>query len=186
MSSIQQLAEPALAVPALGAVVEEPRWYAIHTRARHEKKVTTQLQDKGVTTFLPLIAQTHRWSDRQKTIQLALFSCYTFVRLGARAEKRLATLQTPGVLGFVGIRGVGLPIPDKEIEDIQVLLARNVTCALYPFVRMGQRVRIRGGCLDGVEGILVAKNSDRSLIVSIELIQRSVAVRIDGYDVEMV
>ena len=89
-------------------------------------------------------------------------------------------------MGFVGICGVGLPIPDKEIEDIQTLLAQNVTCALYPFIRMGQRVRIRGGCLDGVEGILVAKNSDRNLVVSIELIQQSVAVRIDGYDVEPV
>jgi transcription antitermination factor NusG len=104
----------------------------------------------------------------------------------ACSEKRLTTLQTPGVLGFVGIRGVALPIPAKEIEDIQTLLAQNVTCALYPFVRVGQHVRIRGGCLDGVEGLLVAKNSDRSLVVSIELIQRSVAVRIDGYDVEPV
>jgi len=184
MSSLQQLWEPALAVPAPLAAVEELRWYAIHTRARHEKKVTTQLQDKGVATFLPLVAQRHRWSDRNKTIQLALFPCYTFVRLEACGEKRLTTLQTPGVFGFVGIRGVGLPIPDKEIENIQILLANNVSCALYPFLRMGQRVRIRGGCLEGVEGILVAKNSDRSLVVSIELIQRSVALRIDGYDVE--
>jgi transcription antitermination factor NusG len=88
-------------------------------------------------------------------------------------------------MGFVGIRGVSLPIPDKEIEDIRTLLTQNGTCALYPFLRVGQRVRIRGGCLDGVDGILVAKNSDRSLVVSIDLIQRSVAVRIDGYDVEM-
>jgi hypothetical protein len=102
------------------------------------------------------------------------------------AEERLAVLQTPGLVGFVGIRGLGLPIPDKEIEDIQTLLAQSITCALYPFIRMGQRIRIRGGCLDGVEGILVAKNSDRSLVVSIELIQRSVAVRIDGYDVETI
>jgi len=186
MSSTQQLWEPALVVPGPVAAIAEPRWYAIHTRARHEKKVTTQLQGRGVTTFLPLITQRHRWSDRNKTIQLALFPCYTFVRIEAYPEKRLTTLQTPGVLGFVGIRGVALPIPDKEIEDIQTLLAQNVTCVLYPFVKMGQRVRIRGGCLDGVEGILVAKNSDRSLVVSIELIQRSVAVRIDGYDVEPV
>jgi transcription antitermination factor NusG len=128
--------------------------------------------------------QSHRWSDRHKTIEVALFSCYTFVCLEACPEKRLAVLQTPGVLGFVGVRGVGVPIPDKEIEDIRTLMAHNVTCALYPFLRVGQRVRIRGGCLEGVEGILVAKNSDRSLVVSVELIQRSLAARIDGYDVE--
>ena len=108
------------------------------------------------------------------------------MRIEACPEKRLTTLQTPGVLGFVGIRGVALPIPDKEIEDIRTLLAQNVTCALYPFAREGQRVRIRVGCLDGIEGLLVAKNSDRSLVVSIELIHRSVAVRMNGYDVEPV
>jgi transcription antitermination factor NusG len=186
MSSVPQLWEPALAEPALASAVNEPHWYAVRTRAHHEKKATTQLEDRGITTFLPLIAQKHRWSDRNKTVQLPLFSCYTFVRIAVCREQRLITLQTPGVLGFVGIGGVAFPIPDKEIEDIQTLLAQNVTCALHPFVRVGQKVRIRGGCLDGVEGLLVAKNSDRSLVVSIELIQRSVAVRIDGYDVEPV
>ncbi len=186
MSSIQPVWEPVLAAPPLEAVTNELHWYAIHTRARHEKKVAAHLQDKGVTTFLPLIAQRHRWSDRNKTIQMALFPCYTFVHMDTHTEERLAVLKTPGVLGFVGVHGVGIPILDKEIEDIQTLLAHNVTCALYPFLRTGQRVRIRGGCLEGVEGILVAKNSDRSLVVSIELIQRSVAVRIDGYDAEPV
>jgi transcription antitermination factor NusG len=186
MGSLEQIWGQSLAAPVPATAVEEPRWYAIHTRARHEKKVTTQLKDNGVTTFLPLITQTHRWSDRNKTIQLALFSGYTFVRLESSPEKRRAVLQAHGVVGFVGIHGVGLPIPDKEINDIQVLLAQNVTCVHYPFIRVGQRVRLRGGCLDGVEGILVGKNSDRSLVVSIELIQRSVAVRIDGYDVETI
>jgi transcription antitermination factor NusG len=172
-----------LAVPTAITAVEEPKWYAIHTRSRHEKKVAEQLQDRGITTFLPLIRQRHRWSDRNKTIQCALFPCYAFVRQ-IWPHNRLAVLQTPGVVGFVGIQGKGLPIPDKEIEDIRTLLAQNVRCALYPFLSVGQRVRVRGGCLDGVEGILVAKNSDRSLVVSINLIQRSVAVRIDGYDVE--
>jgi transcription antitermination factor NusG len=188
MISIQQLGEPALAVPALGGAVEEPRWYAIHTRARHEKSVTAQLQSLGVTTFLPLIPQTHRWSDRQKTIQCVLFDCYTFVCLGLESysRKHLPILKTPGVFGFVGIRGLGLPIPDKEIEDIRTLLDNNVPCTPYPYLSIGRRVRIRGGCMDGLEGILVAKNSDQSLVVSVEMIQRSLAVRIDGYDVEAV
>ena len=99
---------------------------------------------------------------------------------------RLSALQTPGVLSIVGARGVGAPIPDKEIEDIQTLLAQNVGSSLYPFIKVGQRVRIRGGCLDGVEGILVAEKSDRKLVVSIELIQQSVSVQIDGYGVEAI
>jgi transcription antitermination factor NusG len=185
-SSIQQFWEPRLAVPALGAVVEESRWYAIHTRARHEKSVTAQLQRLGVTTFLPLIRQTHRWSDRQKTIQCALFDCYTFVRLESYSQKYLHIVKTPGVVGFVGIRGVGIPIPDKEIEDSRTLMANDIPSTPYPFLRTGPHVRIRGGCMDGMEGIRVAKNSDQSLVVSIEIIQRSLAVRIDGYDVEPV
>jgi transcription antitermination factor NusG len=184
MSSVQQLWPPTLAAPALRAVAEEPRWYALHTRPRHEKSVTEQLQRLGITTFLPLIPETHRWSDRQKTIQCVLFDCYTFVGLESYAQKHLPILQTPGVVGFVGIRGLGLPIPDKEIEDIRTLLAHHIPCTPYPFLRLGRRVRIRGGCMDGLEGILVAQNSDQSLVVSVEMIQRSLAVRIEGYDVE--
>jgi transcription antitermination factor NusG len=174
----------AVSIPAVAA--EALRWYAIHTRARHEKKAVLQLQDKGVTTFLPLITQAHRWSDRSQLIQLPLFACYIFVRMAASVETRLAVLETPGVLAFVGIHGVGIPVPDKEIEDIKTLLAHAAACTPHPFLKLGRRVRIRGGCFDGVEGILVGKNRDRSLVVSIELIQRSVAVRIDGYDVEAI
>jgi transcription antitermination factor NusG len=115
-----------------------------------------------------------------------LFDCYTFVCLEAYVQKHRQILETPGVIGFVGIRGAGLPIPDKEIEDIRTLLANNIPCSPYPFLGTGRRVRIRGGCMDGLEGILVAKNSDQSLVVSIDMIQRSVAVRIDGYGVEPV
>ena len=186
MGSIEQIWEPTLPLPALRAAREEPCWYAIHTRARHEKSVTAQLQLLGVTTFLPLIRQTHRWSDRQKTIQCVLFDCYAFVCLESYAQKHLPIVKTPGVLGFVGIGGVGLPIPDIEIESIRTLLANNIPCTPYPFLRTGRRVRIRGGCMDGLEGILVAKNSDQSLVVSIEMIQRSLAVRIEGFDLEPV
>jgi transcription antitermination factor NusG len=173
-----------LPIPALA--VEEARWYAIQSRARHEKMVALRLQDKGVTTFLPQVTQVHRWSDRRKLVQLPLFPCYAFVHVAPSVETRLAVVQTSGVIGLVGIHGIGIPIPDKEIDDIRTLLAHDADCAPYPFLKVGRRVRIRGGCFDGVEGILVAKNSDQTLVVSIELIQRSIAVRIDGYDVEEV
>jgi len=186
MGSAQQLWNSPIAGPPVIRADDKLRWYALYTRARHEKKVTTELQEKGVTAFLPLISERRRWSDRNKTVQLALFPCYTFVRLNPCPEQRLAVLKTSGVLSFVGIRGVGLAIPDKEIEDIQTLLAHHFTCTPYPFLKTGQRVRIRGGFLEGVEGILVAKNSDCSLVISLELIQRSVAVRIEGFDVETV
>jgi len=184
VSSLQQLSRTPSAMPPLAPLFEPTYWYAVHTRARHEKKVAKQLQEKGVTTFLPLVTQTHRWSDRRKVIELPLFPCYAFARLAP--QMRLPALQTPGVLSIVGAHGVGAPIPNKEIEDIQTLLAQNVTSSLYPFIKVGQRVRIRGGCLDGVEGILVAEKSNRRLVVSVELIQRSVSVQINGYEVEAI
>ncbi len=186
MNSLQQFSHTPSAVLPLAPLFEPTYWYAVQTRARHEKKVAKQLQERGVTTFLPLVTQTHRWSDRRKVIELPLFPCYAFARLAPSLEMHLPALQTPGVLSILGAHGVGAQIPDKEIEDIQTLLVQNVTSSLYPFIKVGQRVRIRGGCLDGVEGILVAEKSNRRLVVSVELIQRSVSVLIDGYEVEAI
>ena len=184
MGALPQVQDVPLTIPATFAPWEESRWYAVQTRARHEKKVATQLQGKGVAVYLPLIPQVHRWSDRSKVVQLPLFAGYAFVRTELSPVARLGVLQTAGVISFVGNHGQGIPIPDKEIEDVQALLTHKAPCALYPFLKVGQRVRIRGGCLDGVEGILAALDSKRSVVVSIELIQRSLAVRVEGFDVE--
>jgi transcription antitermination factor NusG len=164
---------------------ETARWYAIHTRARHEKKVAGQLESKRIDTFLPLLSQIRRWSDRRKRLDLPLFSGYVFVRLYITPPLRLVVLKTPGVVSFVGFNGEASPIPDEQIATVQVLLSQDIACEPYPFVKAGQRIRIRGGALDGVEGVVIDRNADRSLVVSIDLIQRSLAVRIQGYDVEM-
>ena len=95
-------------------------------------------------------------------------------------------LRTPGVAGFVGSQGRGTPIPDKQIEDIRVILDNDVPFEPYPFLQINRPVRIRGGSLDGVVGTLVAKNSDQSLVVSVDLIKRSISVRVSGYEVEEV
>lgn len=160
------------------------RWYAVHTRARHEKLVAERLQERGMTAFLPLVKETHRWSDRKKTVELPLFSCYTFVRMAASVEERLKVCQTNGVLQIVGPRGEGAPIPDEQIEAVRILLNEHLPWSEHPFLKVGQRVRIRGGAMDGVEGILLARNGDRTLVVSVDVIQRSLAVRIEGYHVE--
>jgi len=138
-----------------------------------------------MTTFLPLLSQMHRWSDRSKTVQVSLFPGYTFVRLIATPESCIRILQTPGVVGFVGTGRRGIPIPDKQIEDVQTVLTQEIPCAIFPFLRVGQRVRIRGGCLDGIEGLLTAFKGDCSLVISVESILQSLAIRIEGYDVEI-
>jgi transcription antitermination factor NusG len=165
---------------------EELRWYALHTRARHEKAVERRLRDQGMETFLPTTLEVHRWSDRKKKVEVPLFNCYVFVRCALSAEDRTRVYRVESVHGFVGVRGASLPIPDEQIESIRKVLTQSVSWRSYPFLKAGQRVRVRGGAMDGVEGVFLAENGDHSLIISVDAIQRSMAVRIDGYDVEPV
>ena len=169
----------------LGLTSERLNWYAVHTKSRHEKRVAAQFEEKQVRTFLPLLRQIHKWSDRQEKVEVPLFSCYAFVRMFQTSEERLKVLRTPGVLGFVGNERLGTPIPEEQIESLQTMIRGNASCFPHPFINAGRRVRIRGGSLDGVEGILVRQGADQSMVVSVELLQRSVAVRVEGYDIEL-
>lgn len=160
-------------------------WFAVQTRYRFEKKVAEQLSGKGVEVFLPLRKESRTWSDRKRVITVPLFPGYAFVRSDRSVARRLQVLQTSGVMGFVSFAGAAAVVSGKQIEDLQLLLAEEVPFSLYPFVQVGQRVRVRGGCLDGVEGFLTKRNKAK-LVISIESIQRSLAVEIQGYEVELV
>ncbi|MGO9269580.1 MAG: UpxY family transcription antiterminator, partial [Terriglobia bacterium] len=152
---------------------EELRWYALHTRARHEKAVERRLRDQGMETFLPTAVEVHRWSDRQKKVEVPLFTCYVFIRCALSAQDRARVYQVDSVHGFVGNRGSSLPIPDEQIESIRKVLTHSAPWRAYPFLKAGQRVRVRGGAMDGVEGVFVSENGDHSLIISVDAIQRS-------------
>lgn len=178
----QNMPDPVLAQPQREAAVGS--WFAVQVRARHEKKVAVELQEREITAFVPLFSSYHQWSDRRRLVHMPVFPGYAFVRISSTAATRVEVLRTPGVCCFVGIRGAGVPIPDGQIEAIQTILDRGIPFDSHPFLSIGQKVRIRGGSLDGLEGILEAKNGDQSLIVSVELIQRSLAVRVAGYRVE--
>ncbi len=162
----------------------ESCWFAVQTKPRHEKRVAVELEEKGVEVFLPLLSTVHQWSDRRRQVELPLFPSYAFVHIREEHNVRVAVLRTSGVRAFVGTRGKGVPIPDEQIEAVETILRERVPFSPYPFLNAGQRVRIRGGSLDGVQGILLTVNNDRSLIVSVEGVQRSLAIRINGYDVE--
>jgi len=183
-AQVEWTAEPS--VPFIENAPEESCWYAIQTRCRFEKKAATQLQNKGLETFLPLVKQVHRWSDRRQVVEQPLFPGYGFVRLPDSPAQRLRVLQTAGVNGFVMMNGSPVPVPEQQLEDVRLLLAHEIACRAFPFLKAGRRVRIRGGCLDGLEGILISENKDHSLVISIESIQRSLAIRIEGYDIEAV
>lgn len=160
-------------------------WFALQTRFRFEKKVAGQLSGKGMEVFLPLRNENRAWSDRKKMVTVPLFPGYAFVRSARSLALRLLVLQTAGVMGFVSFAGTAATVPQKQIEDLQLLLTEEVPFSLYPFVQVGRRVRIRGGCLHGVEGLLMQREKNK-LVISIDSIQRSLAVEIQGYEVEMI
>jgi transcription antitermination factor NusG len=169
-------------VPAV-ADPESPQWFAIHVRSRHEKKVAEELQQRGISNFLPIVRQVRRWSDRKKIVELPLFSCYLFVQIVPSPAARVSVLNFHGVLGFIGPHQ-GTPIPSEQIESIRTLLMNDVHVTAESYIRVGQRVRIRGGALDGVEGVLSGRGNDQKLIVSVDTIQRSISVALEGYEVE--
>jgi transcription antitermination factor NusG len=169
-------------VPAIPT--ESPCWYALHTRSKHEKRVAAELEQKGITSFLPVITETRKWSDRRMKIDVPLFSCYVFVNIPMCPETRIAVLRTSGVLTFVGGNQLRAPIPDCEIDQIQRILEKKVPFAAHPFLEIGQRVRVRGGVLEGLEGVLTRFNGANRLVLSVQTIQRSLSVTVEGYDVE--
>jgi transcription antitermination factor NusG len=175
-----------VAHPAPAIEPEAEIWYGLQTRPRHEKIVVQRLEERGVATLLPLVTEVHRWSDRKKSVEVPLFSCYVFARFVPNREERLRVLRVEGVFGLVGARGEGTPIPDEQIDAVRSVVSGQLPWSSHPFLKIGQRVRIRSGALNGVEGILVSRNGDRTLVISVDAIQRSLAVRVEGYDVEPV
>jgi transcription termination/antitermination protein NusG len=163
---------------------ETENWYALHTRPRHERLVVARLHERGVETFLPVVTEVHKWSDRKKSVQLPLFSCYAFAKFIPNRTQRLNVLRVSGVLGLVGSQGEGAPIPDGQIDAVRSVLESALPWSAHPFLKIGQRVRIRSGALDGVEGILVSRNGSSRLVISVDAIQRSLSVQVEGYQVE--
>ncbi len=172
------------AVGSGAAVIDDRRWYAIRTRSRFEKKVESLLRQQNIETFLPLLKAVHQWSDRGKTIRTPLFEGYVFIRLRCGREQRLEVLKARGVVGFAGPDDQPSPIPDHEIEALQRLLTLETPCTIRAFLHAGQRVRIRGGVLDGVVGTL-DNNDGKHLVVSIACIQRALSIQIEGYELEI-
>ena len=165
--------------------LESHDWYALQTRMRFERKICQQLQDRRHAAYVPVTRERRRWSDRYQAVESPLFPGYVFVGAISDPAGRLAVLQTSGAYGFVTFNGVVARIPDWQINDLRRTETQNTSWSPYPFVKSGQRVRICGGCLDGLEGILVAERG-RKLVISIEPMQRSIAVDLEAYDVEVV
>jgi transcriptional antiterminator NusG len=169
-------------MPGIAAAVRS--WFALQTRPRYERKVHSELQEKGVQAFLPLHSEIHQWTDRKRTVEMPLFPGYIFVRVTSSVDDRVRVLRTNGVINFVGARNIGVAIPDSEIDSVQSVVKSGLPFNPHPHLEIGQRVYVRGGCLDGVQGVLTAVNGDRGLVISVNLIHRSIAMRIEGFKVE--
>jgi transcription antitermination factor NusG len=162
--------------------LHQPFWFAIHTRSRHEKVVRDQFEAKGITHLLPLHHKRSVWKDRVKMIEVPLFSGYIFGYFAL--QEKLHVLTTVGVVRLIGINGSPVPVPEEQIEAVRTMTEQRLRYDPHPYLREGMRVRIKHGPLAGVDGILVSKKKQYRLVISIDLIQKSVAVDIDSANVE--
>jgi transcription antitermination factor NusG len=160
----------------------EQRWYAAYTRSRHEKSVADLLLRKDVETFLPIYEMLRRWRNGDHRLQLPLFPGYTFVRIALR--DRLDVLKVPGVVRLVGFNGTPTALDDEEVESLRRALSAGVKAAPHPYLTVGRRVHITAGPLAGREGILMRRKGTVRLVLSIDLIRRSILVDVDSNAVE--
>lgn len=159
-------------------------WYAVYTTARHEKAVAEHFVQRNIESFLPLYRTMRLWKNGCKmTLQLPLFPCYIFVRIG-RSE-RVRVLEVPGVLTLVGSASEPAPLPESEIEALRIAIPQ-INCEPHPYLVVGERARIRAGALAGMEGVLLRKKNGLRVVLSLDLISQSVAVEVDANDVEPV
>src|SRR5438477_2752150 len=156
-------------------------WYAACTRARHEKKVAQQLEERGIECFLPLYRSARRWKDRRKLVDLVLFPGYIFVRLPLKDKLRV--LQLPGVARFVSFNGQPAALPEIELNALRNGLSGEVKAEQHPYLTAGRRVRVVYGPLSGAQGIFLRRKNDCRLVISIDAIMRSVALEVDEADV---
>jgi len=156
-------------------------WYALRTKHQHEKSVTNVLAEKGFEVLCPTYAEVHRWKDRKKEVTLPLFPGYLFFANGL--ERKVDLLSTPGACAIVSFGNTPALVPQSEIEAIQLAMLSSRVLGPHPFLKEGDKVRLRSGPLAGIEGILQKWKDGYRLVLSIELLGRSVAVEVEQSDI---
>ena len=162
----------------------DARWFAVYTNSRHEKCVAKHFDQRQIESFLPLYQKLHHWRKRNRVrLDLPLFPNYVFVHIAP--QQRTSALAVPGVLGMVGRGRIASALPDAEIESLRIGLQLR-KLEPHPYLVAGERVRIKAGSMEGMEGILLRKKNELRVVLTLELIKRSVAVEVDTQDVEPV
>jgi transcription antitermination factor NusG len=157
-------------------------WFVLYTRHQHEKTVAQQLIGKGLKILLPLYSTARRWKDRTKIVSSPLFPCYVFIEGGL--EHRLEILKTPGVVSFVLTAGRPASVCREEIESIRLLSEARARFLPHPFMKCGERVKVKSGPLMGIEGILVRRKNIHRLVLSVTILGMAAAVEVDAFIVE--
>src|SRR5438445_10815413 len=170
--------------PENGSRPSEARWVAVYTFARHEKAIARQFEERNIETFLPLYRSVHRWKDRRKEVELALFPSYVFVRISQNCK--LQILQVPGVVSIVSFNGELAALPEQEINALRNGLDNQLCAEPCPYLRVGSRVRVVRGTMAGAEGILSRKKDRYRVVISVDVLMRSVAVEVDATDLELI
>jgi transcription antitermination factor NusG len=162
----------------------DARWFAVYTNSRHEKCVAKHFGQRQIESFLPLYPKVHYWTKRNRvSLDLPLFPNYVFVHI--TLQQRASVLAVPGVVGMVGRGHIPAPLPDAEIESLRTALKLG-KIEPHPYLVAGVRVRIKAGAMEGIEGILLRKKNEVRVVLTLDLIQRSVVVEVDADDVEPV
>ena len=163
-----------LEIPLIG---QSQPWYALRVRSNHERVAAMHLREQGYEEFCPAYRSERQWSDRKKTIEQFLFPGYVFCRLNP--DDRLPVLMMPGVVNVVGFGSRPAAIPDQEIEHVRTMVRSGLLVTPWPFLSVGQTVVLERGPLAGVEGILQQIKKTFRLVVSVQLLQRSVSTEVD-------
>jgi transcription antitermination factor NusG len=164
------------------AATPSPQWFAAYTTPRHEKHVSELLAERQIETFLPLYRRARQWKKCSPVVlELPLFPTYVFVRI--ERHERGAVLSMPGVLSIVGSSKEPWALPDVEIEALRRGM-HTQKVEPHPYLKVGEKVRVKAGVMTGVEGILVRKKNEFRVVLSLDAIMQSVAVEVDADDLE--
>jgi transcription antitermination factor NusG len=153
------------------------RWFALRVRSRNEKQVSLLLKTRGLEEFFPFYATRRRWSDRTITAELPLFPGYVFCRFDPM--QRLSIITTPGVIEIVGNGQMIGVVDEREIEAIRRVMECRADAQPWPYLRTGDWVRVDGGLLDGLEGILLREKKAPRVVISVTLLRRSISIEVD-------
>ncbi len=165
-------------------LASDASWYALYTRHQHEKAVAHHLERMGFNVFLPLYREVHQWRDRRKAVILPLFPCYVF--FSGDLGRRFEILNTPGVFSLVCSGAKVGVIPAAELDAVRRAVTNPLSLEPHPFLQCGERIRVRSGPLAGIEGIVLRKKDSLRIVISVEMLRRSVSIEVKEATLERV